>query len=152
MYLRVLTVLAASTTGLVAASLIYYSFLQDSMAFRGGPNSILAGRLLSMVSIIWFGFVVYQLYLNQLPTLVTASIGMLITKLLWDIADGLRYAGRIYEALANLIDQPALAENFIKQAFDHRETQDLREVALTMFSPDSRQIAVLEELLTQHQD
>ena len=151
MFLRVLTVLAASTTGLAAASLIYYSFLQDNMVYRGGPNSILTGRLLSLLAILWFMAVVYHLYLNLLPSLLTASVGMLVTKLLWDAGDGLRYAGRIHLALIHLLDQPKLAETFIRQAFDHRQTQDLRAVAQTMFSPDSRQMAVLETLLAGHE-
>ena len=150
MFSRILIVFLASSAGLGAGSLIYYALFQDNMIFKGNNNSDLVGRILSFFSIVWFMIIVYLLHLNELPIIIVASVGMLITKLLWDIADGLRYASRIYEVLMSLESNSERAINYAKRANSHRQTQDLRAVAQTIFAQNSRQMDELENIITQH--
>jgi len=149
MLLRVLTVLVASTAGLAIASLIYYSILQDGMIHRGSPRAKVLGNLLSVLAIVWFLFCVLELYYHYLPAMVVSALGMMITKLLWDIGDGLRYAGLIHAALSGFPNDTKLVRQFIQAATNYRQTQDLRAVALTMFAPDSRQIVLLDEMIAK---
>lgn len=150
MFLRILTVLAASTAGLGAGSLIYYSLLEDNMIHRGGARSALIGQILSVISITWFLFVVYLLHLNKFSAIAVSVVGMAVTKLVWDIGDGLRYAGRIYDALANLVENPEKAVQFVERAASYRQTQDLRAVAQTIFAQNSYPMILLDEIIAKH--
>ena len=150
MFLRILTVLAASTTGLGAGSLIYYSFLEDNMIYRGGPRSALVGQGFSIAAIAVFLTTVYLLHLNEISAIVVSAVGMALTKLLWDIGDGLRYAGRIHDALASLTQDQETVVQFVERADSYRQTQDLRSVAKTVFAPNSRQMILLDQIIVTH--
>ena len=150
LFLRILIVSVASTAGLGAGSLIYYALLQDNMIYKGSNHSEWLGQIVGGISIAWFLLVVYVLHLNKLPAILVAALGMAITKLLWDIADGLRYASRLYEAVAVMANDMTQAEQFVKSTHTHRQTQDLRAVAQTIFAPNSRQMRLLDEIITKH--
>ena len=114
--------------------------------------SAILGRVLSGVSIGWFLIIVYLLHLNEVPAIWVAGIGMAVTKLMWDIAEGLRYASRIHQALMDISDDPTAVEQFVRAAHSHRQTQDLRGVALTIYAPDSRQMRLLDEIITKQSE
>ena len=147
MFLRVLVVLASCTVGLGVGSLLYYTFLEDGMIYRGSSRASLNSRIVFGLSIMFFLLTVYLLHLNSFSPLLVSSVGMMLTKLLWNCGDGYSYAGKIYTTLSELNKSPSSLKNFLNQADSYREIQDLRSVAHTMFAPDSRQLEFLNDLI-----
>ncbi len=149
MFLRVLVVLAASTVGLGAGSLIYYAFIEDNMILRGSPRAEQLGNLSFGLAVSFFLATVYLLYLNHLSPLFVAAAGMMMTKFLWSCGDGYYYAARLYKVLTLINESSEEIITFLSQVESYRQIQDLRAVAQTMFAPDSHQMAHLDKLIEQ---
>lgn len=146
---RMATVLAASTVGLIGGSLIHYVFLEDAIILRGSPTSFRKGSILFILSIILFLLAVWVLYLNRFPAILVSFMGMFISKFVWSIADGFRYAGRIYSALQSLNGDSAALRGFLDQADSYRQVQDLRSVARATFVSGSPQLKQLEMTISE---
>lgn len=149
MFLRILVVLTASTVGLGAGSLFYYTFIEDRMIYRGSAKAELNSNICFGLSITFFLITVYLLHLNQFTPLLISAAGMMLTKLLWNCGDGFRYAAMIYKILADINNSTEALKQFLKRADNYRQIQDLRAVAHTMFAADSRQLAFLNDLIEQ---
>lgn len=146
---RMATVLAASTVGLIGGSLIHYVFLEDTIILHGSPSSGRRGNLLFILSSVVFLVAVWILYLNRFPAVVVAFLGMFLSKLVWSIADGYRYAGRIHLALRSLNGDRADLRSFLDQADSFRQVQDLRAAARASFVTGSPQLRQLEQIIAE---
>ncbi len=145
--LRVLIVLASSTTGLVAGSFLHYAFFEETLIYRGSATSTRTGNLLFLCSILLFLLTVYSLYLNRFSPILVSMLGMLTAKLTWNLGDGLRYAGHLYEVLTVFNTDDSPAREYLARARNYRQIQDLRSVALTMFVQGSSQLEKLDALI-----
>ncbi len=146
---RMATVLAASTVGLIGGSLIHYVFLEDTIILHGSPTSGRKGNILFLLSIVLFLVAVLVLYLNRFPAVLVAFLGMFVSKLVWSIAEGYRYAGRIHLALQSLNGDKTDLRNFLDKAHSFRQVQDLRTAARASFVTGSPQLRQLEEMIAQ---
>jgi hypothetical protein len=146
--LRMLSVLAASTLGLVGGSLIHYVFLDDWSRYHGSPIAARKGTVFFVVSILFFLAAVWVLYLNRFPAAVVAFLGMLLSKLVWNIADSYRYAGRIHTALKSLNGDGRSVREFLQRSRTFRQVQDLRSAARATFVPGSPQLRSLEDAIS----
>ncbi len=146
---RMLVVLAGSTAGLIAGSLIHYAFLEDALLFRGGPSTPRLGRLIQTIAILVFFFAVYVLYLNRFPPALVAAVGMLVSKLSWDIGESYIYAGRLHVLLAQIDDTEEPLKDYLEHVHSYRGIQDLRLVARSMFRAGSQRMTRVESLIRE---
>ncbi len=145
--LRVLVVLISSTTGLALGSLIYYALFEETLIYKGSSTSTRFGSILLCGSVGVFLLTVLLLYLNLLTPIVISLLGMLFSKLIWNLGDGYRYAGRLFEVLQRFDSDDSLVREYLARAHTYRQVQDLRSVAQTMFVPGSLQMDRLDALI-----
>ncbi len=146
---RMLVVLAGSTAGLIVGSLIHYAFLEDALLFRGSSSAPRLGRLIQALAILVFFLAVYVLYLNRFPPALVAAVGMLLSKLSWDIGESFIYAGRLHILLAQIDDTEEPLKDFLDQVHSYRGIQDLRLVARSMFRAGSQRMTRVEALIKE---
>jgi hypothetical protein len=147
--LRVLIVLTSSAIGLILGSFIHYAFFEETLIYRGSPASFRLGMFLFICSIGIFLMTVYSLYLNLSSPILDSLLGMLLTKLVWNLGDSYRYAGRLYEALRTLDSDSSSAKEYLARAGSYRQIQDLRSVAQTMFVRGSLPLEKLDLLIDE---
>ena len=107
------------------------------------------GNVWFALSILVFLATVYMLYLNLAAPWLTSGLGMLMTKLCWNLGDGYRYASRIYLAARDIESDPDKVRGYVRRATSYREIQDIRAVAARQYPPGSPELDELEAIIDQ---
>lgn len=149
MILRILSVLAGCSLGLLGGGMLYYVFFEDNIATSGNRNSYRSGSALKVLAVVFFLLSIWLLSLDFFPAFVVAFLSLFVCRLTWALAEGMQDAGRMYMALVSLREEDDRLRAFLRSVTKYRQLQDLRKVARQMYVHNSPQLRRLEDVIAE---